>query len=495
MKSYLKIFTIMVLCCTTAKAQDSVNSHLFRFSDTLETMQVEDALGPDSELYQHRFMLRVSYDYIRDSIIRITNDRNTRTGILVNNIHTIAPGGSFMIGDRLLFGATLPFHRIDLDNADPSISAATVGFDDDTWEMGDLLIKLKARVTGEDAKLNFAVSPYFIAPTGRNDHPNNYLISDNDWGYGLNLFADTNIGEKFTLYGNVGAGFLNDAEYQTIDRRLRLDTGLGGFLRFGEEAKLGLNAELINSFTLSSFRKDQNPVQIALGLRGKLGPARIFAGAGMEAFRPDRSSGSAAQGGIKIPFGNRFRDPEPEPMPEPEPEPEPIPEPMPEPEPMPDPEPTVSEKIKVLKDNLSIRREINFQTNKDVILPQSYGELDSAADIINQYQEYINKITIEGHTDSRGSAEYNRNLSQRRADSVRRYLIDRGIPANKLDAIGYGETRLKVEEVDAETLRMNRRVEFVVEEIIETEQTIKVIENPDGSVEETLIDETINTIN
>ena len=42
---------------------------------------------------------------------------------------------------------------------------------------------------------------------------------------------------------------------------------------------------------------------------------------------------------------------------------------------------------------------------------------------------------------------------------------------------------------------MNRRVEFVVEEIIETEQTIKVIENPDGSVEETLIDETINTIN
>lgn len=111
-----------------------------------------------------------------------------------------------------------------------------------------------------------------------------------------------------------------------------------------------------------------------------------------------------------------------------------------------------------------------FETAKDVILPGSFPELDSAAEIINKYGEYIKQITIEGHTDSRASTAYNQALSERRANSVRKYLIGKGVPAEKLKAVGYGESRLKVEETSPETLLINRRVEFKVDEVIETEK-------------------------
>jgi outer membrane protein OmpA-like peptidoglycan-associated protein len=69
--------------------------------------------------------------------------------------------------------------------------------------------------------------------------------------------------------------------------------------------------------------------------------------------------------------------------------------------------------------------------------------------------------TIGGHTDSRGDASYNQQLSSDRANAVRAYLVAQGVPADRLAAIGYGETKPKVNpEVTADDRAANRRIEF-----------------------------------
>nr|MDQ3308926.1 OmpA family protein [Gemmatimonadota bacterium] len=69
---------------------------------------------------------------------------------------------------------------------------------------------------------------------------------------------------------------------------------------------------------------------------------------------------------------------------------------------------------------------------------------------------------IEGHTDERGSTEYNLALGQRRAEAVRTFLVNYGIPAARLAVISFGEERPAEEGGDEASLARNRRAEFVV---------------------------------
>ncbi len=105
---------------------------------------------------------------------------------------------------------------------------------------------------------------------------------------------------------------------------------------------------------------------------------------------------------------------------------------------------------------------ILFDFNKASLRPESYPVLDSLANIMNENPSI--KVEIGGHTDTRGSANYNRKLSQARAESVRNYLIQtRAISANRITAIGYGEDRPLVYPENSEAdYQKNRRVEFKI---------------------------------
>jgi OOP family OmpA-OmpF porin len=80
-----------------------------------------------------------------------------------------------------------------------------------------------------------------------------------------------------------------------------------------------------------------------------------------------------------------------------------------------------------------------------------------------QAQQNFN-VEIAGHTDSTGSASYNENLSDQRAKSVRQYLIEQGIDADRLTARGYGELEPIASNENQSGRAMNRRVEFRVSE-------------------------------
>ena len=103
---------------------------------------------------------------------------------------------------------------------------------------------------------------------------------------------------------------------------------------------------------------------------------------------------------------------------------------------------------------------MNFKTNSAKIMPESEAILDNAVKALKD--NGMVHVRVEGHTDSRGSAEYNRQLSERRANSVVNYLVSKGIDGNRLSAIGYGESAPVAPNDTAENMYKNRRVDLVV---------------------------------
>ncbi len=116
--------------------------------------------------------------------------------------------------------------------------------------------------------------------------------------------------------------------------------------------------------------------------------------------------------------------------------------------------------VKVTPKKIEIKQTIYFETGKDVIKPVSFALLDEVAQVMIDNPEI--QIRIEGHTDSVGTVESNMTLSQGRANSVRRYLGDKGVEADRMDAKGYGEGAPIANNATPAGRGKNRRVEFVI---------------------------------
>ena len=120
--------------------------------------------------------------------------------------------------------------------------------------------------------------------------------------------------------------------------------------------------------------------------------------------------------------------------------------------------PDLYKRIVVTKTRIELKQKIFFKTGKARILSKSYELLNEVADVLIKNPEL--SVRIEGHTDSKGSARYNKRLSQARADSVRDYMIEAGADASKLLGVGYGEEAPIDSNDTAEGRARNRRVEF-----------------------------------
>jgi outer membrane protein OmpA-like peptidoglycan-associated protein len=129
----------------------------------------------------------------------------------------------------------------------------------------------------------------------------------------------------------------------------------------------------------------------------------------------------------------------------------------PPPPPPPTPPPPPPPPLKVGKHEL--REKIYFDTGKATIKPVSYPLLDDAAKTLNAHPE-VKKIAIEGHTDSKGKPAANQKLSQARAESVRQYLIGKGVAADRLVAQGFGQDRPIADNKTVVGRETNRRVDI-----------------------------------
>jgi len=111
-----------------------------------------------------------------------------------------------------------------------------------------------------------------------------------------------------------------------------------------------------------------------------------------------------------------------------------------------------------LKKFTGVIPDIQFKLDSDQLLSSSFPTLNQAADVLARYASV--RIEIQGHASSEGEDAYNQELSQRRAEAVRRYLVGRGVDAGRLTAVGYGETVPVDTNKTEEGRARNRRVEF-----------------------------------
>lgn len=112
---------------------------------------------------------------------------------------------------------------------------------------------------------------------------------------------------------------------------------------------------------------------------------------------------------------------------------------------------------------LNMPSDITFDTAQAEVRPGFYETLNSVALVLKEYDKTT--ITVNGHADSRGSDQYNMELSQRRALAVSNYLAAQGVNPARLRAVGYGETRPIADNATTAGQTANRRVEIVIDPI------------------------------
>jgi peptidoglycan-associated lipoprotein len=107
-----------------------------------------------------------------------------------------------------------------------------------------------------------------------------------------------------------------------------------------------------------------------------------------------------------------------------------------------------------------VNENIHFSFDSSVLSDQAQEILNSKADYLHVNSDVT--VTVEGHCDARGTEAYNIALGERRAESVKNFLVDLGISANRLNTISYGEERPIAMGQDEASWAKNRRAQFVV---------------------------------
>jgi outer membrane protein OmpA-like peptidoglycan-associated protein len=116
--------------------------------------------------------------------------------------------------------------------------------------------------------------------------------------------------------------------------------------------------------------------------------------------------------------------------------------------------------ISVTQDKIELKQAIFFQTGQSVILAKSYGLLDEVWAAL--LARPTMRVRIEGHTDNRGGRSFNLRLSQSRADSVKAYLVSKGIASDRMESKGYGPDQAIDSNKTIAGRERNRRVEFMI---------------------------------
>jgi OOP family OmpA-OmpF porin len=116
--------------------------------------------------------------------------------------------------------------------------------------------------------------------------------------------------------------------------------------------------------------------------------------------------------------------------------------------------------IVVTKEKIELKQKVHFATNQSRIMPDSFAMLTEVAEVLKSRSEI--SVRIEGHTDSRGGLSHNMTLSQARADSVRVFLLGKGVDGSHMEARGFGPTQNVADNRTEKGREQNRRVEFII---------------------------------
>jgi len=118
-------------------------------------------------------------------------------------------------------------------------------------------------------------------------------------------------------------------------------------------------------------------------------------------------------------------------------------------------------RVTVTDGKIEIDEKIQFEHDKATILPVSFGLLDEVTKVMKDNVQ-VKKVLIEGHASSEGDAAHNLKLSDDRAKSVMKYLVDHGVDKGRMSAKGFGSTQPLADNATEQGKEKNRRVEFTI---------------------------------
>ena len=313
-------------------------------------------------------------------------------------------------------------------------------------KMGDARLELKFRLLDiERYNVGLAIVPSMDFPTATfsttfQGHAVTTYLGTGQWSPGATLALDGNIRDRVFLAFNVGYRFYKWGKY--VNEIYNTNAWLDDLLTLG----LGINVRIDDSWAvlgevksesvIRAFFKNQlqNPAEFLVGAR--FTPQSIVNGLGITLMGGREITKGVGSPDFRVLVGvnyRRVRKPEP---------------------PAPVAEPEAPRRVIIVQ-------KIHFETGKATIRPISYPILANLA-ILLRNNPQIERVRIEGHTDSTGSEAFNQKLSLERADAVRARLIREGIDPLRLEAKGYVSSRPVAENNTAQGRALNRRTEFVI---------------------------------
>lgn len=350
--------------------------------------------------------------------------------------------GAIGVTDWLNVGIDVPivFYETFFNYIHPIASQCVVGAacpQQTKTKMGDVMLAPKIRLLDPD-RFNFGLSiqPFILFPTGSGFYQTGY----GQFSGGGKLILDVHFNHKFYLAVNVGyhglqrTNYAPDTAHAIIDDQLLLSTAFN--VPIGRN--LAFMSEIFGSTLLESpFAYEiQSPFEYVGGFRYSPGLMKrwmftVGGGTGL-----DKGWGATGWRGFVQLNYRKSKVVE------------------------------LEEEVEVetpFEEKIVITQKIHFEFDRWNIRPISFPILDDVVAVLNK-NPHLRKVRIEGHTDWLGTDAYNQKLSQRRAESVRTYLTQKGIDPNRLTTQGFGES-VPIADNNTDIGRAkNRRTEFTVVE-------------------------------
>lgn len=370
------------------------------------------------------FAVGLSGDYSLNSL-ELKNNAGTKLQNVIQKQVGMYLGSALGITPWLDVGvgvAGVPYHQF--------VEPVTLAGENDA-HFGDIMVNLKARIIdSEKAGIGLALVPFITFPTGSDGH----FVGEGTITGGGKLVVDSKrIGDKVSFAVNAGAQIRDDIQLSPGTASMGDQFLYGAAVNVEVAKPVQLIAELNGSTPFNNFLNDHNNnLEIDGAVRFLPGENRnlqITAGGGF---------GLMQQAGVpdyRIFTSVALRFPKEK------------------------AEAAHIAQAEPVKEIVISTSDVHFAFNKAVIRATSYPLLDKIFNDIQSRSE-VQSVRVEGHTDNIGSDTYNQKLSVKRANSIRTFLINKGYEANKIVAVGMGESN----PIDDNTTRNgrahNRRVEF-----------------------------------
>jgi len=284
-------------------------------------------------------------------------------------------------------------------------------------------------------------------------------------GFEVDALFDVGVGSRGLLVVNLGHRAVPGATLNGLVIDDALTMRVGGSYALTDAVSASFEVASTSSYR-SFLHREVLPVEAMLGGRAKVA-AEWQAHAGLGTAVTPGFGGAR----LRLVAGATFRPGHDEAAPvvvhppAPPPVAPLIPVPVPEPEPIvvapPPPPEAPASRVTVTQSRIELDDHVNFDSGRSTLAASSHDLLDEVADLLVAHPELV-RVRIEGHTDLVGSAAANQTLSQDRAEAVRTYLMNAGVDADRMEALGYGVSQPVAEGSSHEANQANRRVEIVV---------------------------------